>query len=76
MQHEGLGYFYGSGDIRPFRMRVPLLEAPLTRCFIGGPYTAAQPSNGKELDPSPRYTPQIAVGRVRPSTPVVPCARL
>ena len=24
----------------------------------------------------PRYTLQVAVGRVRPSTPVVPCARL
>ena len=36
MQHEGLGYFYGSADIRPFLMRAPLLEAPLHRCFIGG----------------------------------------
>ena len=41
-----------------------------------GPYTAAQPSNGKELGHRPRYTLHVAVGRVRPSTPVVPCARL
>ena len=36
MQHEGLDCFCGSGGVRPFLLRAPLLEAPLTRCFIGG----------------------------------------
>jgi ABC-type Fe3+-siderophore transport system permease subunit len=36
LQHEGLGCFSGAGGVRPFLMRAPRLEAPLTLCFIGG----------------------------------------
>ena len=35
MQHEALGYVYGSGGVRPFLMITLVLEAPLHRCFIG-----------------------------------------
>jgi hypothetical protein len=35
VQHEGLDSFSGSGGVRLFLMSAPLLEAPLTRCFIG-----------------------------------------
>jgi len=35
LQHEGLDCFCGSGGVRPFLLRAPLLEAPLARCFIG-----------------------------------------
>jgi len=35
LQHEGLDCCCGSGGVRPFLLRAPLLEAPLTRCFIG-----------------------------------------
>jgi hypothetical protein len=36
LQHEGLDCCCGSGGVRPFFLRAPLREAPLTRCFIGG----------------------------------------
>ena len=36
-QRYGKVSCYGSGDIRPFLMIAPLLEAPLHRCFIGAP---------------------------------------
>jgi len=41
-----------------------------------GPYAATPPYNGKELGHSPAYTSRPAGGRVRPSTPVVLCARM
>ena len=47
------------------------------KASILGSYAAAQPYNRKELEPTPpEYTHRPAVGRVRPSTPVVLCARM
>ena len=45
----------GDGDAPTSPTKDTRLLAVACRPMLG-PYTAAQPSNGKELDPNPRYT--------------------
>ena len=74
MQHEGLDSFSGSGGVRLFLMRAPLLEAPLTRCFIGdctarrGPAATPRPQSPPHEGAAPTGGVGERPGHLRPTT--------
>jgi len=74
VQHEGLDSFSGSGGVRLFLMRAPLLEAPLTRCFIGdctarrGPAATPRPQSPPHEGAAPTGGVGERPGHLRPTT--------